>query len=794
MNENDFNLNPAKQNLRVGVFLCRCGGNISDNVDMEKLRSSVDATVVEEFENLCSINGRKLIRDSIIDKHLDRVVVAACSPITHEKTFQKYVKPLNPYLMQMANIREQCSWVHSDKGKATDKAISLTVAAIEKAKYSEPIDPLLRRTKKSVAVIGGGISGITTALSLARQGIKTRIIEERSTIGGSMVKIGKVFSPEKLAEECAMCLLNPLVNEAVENKNIKILTKTKLLRAERKAGNFNLIVEKKPGFVKAERCIACGSCAEVCPVEVPNSWNENMTIRKAIYKSFPQAVPDVYTIDEENCIQCGACQETCKMDAIDFSMETEVMPINVGSVIIATGHNRFDLSKRPEYGYERFPDVVSQMELARIMGVNGPTEGQLQRPSNGQVPKRVVMIQCVGSRDDKPDGNPYCSKVCCMVAMKHSNVIKHYYPETEVIICYTDMRTPGMYEKYLRYGQNRGIKLIRGRAGEVTWKNDKLVVRVEESLERSPLEIETDMVVLSEAMEPSEGTKQVGELLDVGLTEDMFIREIHPKIKPVNTDVEGIYVCGTAQGPKDITDSVSQANAAAAKVAELMNGDLEVDPFVATIATSQCNLCNKCIDTCKYKAIYIQEDNMGIDPIACKGCGICLSQCPEEAISISGNADEKLFGIISGVLKGKEKGEHIILTFLDSVGYLAADNMGINKITYPESIRIIKLPSSNRLMTKHILYAFQKGADGIFLGEYPDDLMYPHLKEKVKHLKKVLEENNINPNRLTLHRVYIPYFRGLANKLTLFDQEISSLNQQYQKEDRSAKVLDEPLE
>ncbi|MBI5460372.1 ferredoxin:CoB-CoM heterodisulfide reductase subunit HdrA [Methanobacterium sp.] len=794
MNENDFALNPAKENLKVGVFLCRCGGNISDNVDMEKLRSSLDATVVEEFENLCSINGRKLIRDSIIDKHLDRVVVAACSPVTHEKTFQKYVKPLNPYLMQMANIREQCSWVHSDTGKATAKAISLTAAAVEKAKYSEPITPLLRRTKKSAAVIGGGISGITTALSLARQGIKTRIIEEKSTIGGSMVKIGKVFSPEKLAEECAMCLLNPLVNEAVENKNIKILTKTKLLRAERRAGNFNLIVEKRPGFVKEERCIACGSCAEVCPVEVPNSWNEGMTIRKAIYKSFPQAVPDVYTIDDKNCIQCGACQETCKMDAIDFSMETEVLPINVGSVIIATGHKGFDLSKRPEYGYGRFPDVVSQMELARIMGVNGPTEGKLLRPSNGEIPKRVVMIQCTGSRDEKPDGNPYCSKVCCMVAMKHANVIKHYYPETEVIICYTDMRTPGMYEKYLRYGQTKGIKLIRGRAGEVTRKNGNLVVRVEESLEHSPLEIETDMVVLSEAMEPSVGTRQVAQLLDVGLTEDMFIRESHPKIKPVNTDVEGIYVCGTAQGPKDITDSVSQANAAAAKVAELMNGNLEVEPFVATINTSQCDLCKKCMDICKYKAIYVQEDNLAIDPIACKGCGICLSQCPEEAISIMGNADEKLFAIISGVLKTKERGERIILTFLDSVGYLAADNMGINKISYPESIRIIKLPSSNRLMAKHILYAFEKGADGIFLGEYPDDLMYPQMKEKVKHLKGVLGENNINPNRLTLHRVYIPYFRGLANKLTLFDQEIISLNPEHHETDGSAKVLDEPLE
>jgi heterodisulfide reductase subunit A len=793
LNKNGFIFNPAKEQLKVGVFLCHCGGNISDIVDMEMLRSSIDATVVEEFENLCSINGCKVLRDTIIEKNLDRVVVAACSPITHEKTFQNYVQPINPYLMHMANIREQCSWVHSDRDKATNKAISLTIAAIEKSKYSEPINPLFRRTKKSAAIIGGGISGITTAISLARQGIKTYLIEEKSTIGGSMVKIGKVFSPEKLAEECSMCLLNPLVNEAVQNKNMIIMTKTKLVRAERQAGNFNLIVEKKPGFVMEERCIACGTCAEVCPVEVPNSWNEGMTMRKAIYKSFPQAVPDVYTIDEKNCIQCDECQKSCKMDAIDFSMENEVLPINVGSVIIATGHKGFDLTKRPEYGYERFSDVVSQMELARIMGVNGPTEGKLTRPSTGQIPKRVVMIQCAGSRDDKPDGRSYCSKVCCMVAMKHANVIKHYYPETEVLICYTDMRTPGMYEKYLKYGQTKGIKLIRGRPGEINEKNGNMLVRVEESLNGKAMEIETDMVVLSEAMEPSEGTIKVANQLDVGLTEDLFIRESHPKIKPVNTDVEGIYVCGTAQGPKDITDSVSQANAAAAKVAELMNGNMEIEPFVAEIDTSKCVQCKKCLDLCKYKAIYMQEDHLATDPIACKGCGVCLSQCQNEAISIRGNADEKLFATISGVLKHKKDGERIILTFLDKVGYLAADNIGINKINYPESIRIIKVPSVNRLMPKHVLHAFRNGVDGIFLGEYPDDLMYPNIKEKFESLKKELAKNNINTNRLTLHRVYIPYFRGLANKLTLFDQEIISLNSDNQRVDHSEKVLDEPL-
>ncbi len=320
------------------------------------------------------------------------------------------------------------------------------------------------------------------------------------------------------------------------------------------------------------------------------------------------------------------------------------------------------------------------------------------------------------------------------------------------------------------------------------------MVRVEDSLKGKPTEIEADLVVLSEAMEPSEGTKNVAKLLDVGLTEDLFVRESHPKIKPVNTDMEGIYVCGTAQGPKDITDSVSQANAASAMVAEMMNGNLEVEPFVAEIDTDKCILCQKCLDICKYKAIYVQEDHIAIDHIACKGCDVCLSQCENEAISIRGNADEKLFAVISGTLKNKKDNERVILSFLDTVGYLAADNIGINRISYPESIRIIRIPSVNRIMPKHILYAFEKGADGIFLGEYPDDLMYPHINEKVKSLKKELEDNNINPRRLTLQRVYIPYFRGLANKLTLFDQEITFLDSNEKQADHSEKVLDGPLE
>jgi heterodisulfide reductase subunit A len=775
-----FSRYAPKSSIDIGVFLCRCGGNISDTVDIEKLKNSIDAKVVKEFENLCSIKCHKTIRDIVLEENLDRVVIAACSPITHKKDFQNQVAPLNPYLLEMANLREQCSWVHSDGDKATDKAIALTNAAVERVKYAQPLETVVRKIKKTAAVIGGGISGITAALSLANQGIKVYIIEEKPTVGGNMIKIGKLFSPEKMVEECALCLFNPLINEALDHKNIDIITSAELMASERRAGNFDLLIEKKPRYVKEDKCIACGKCADVCPVVVPDQWNENLMYRKSIYKPFPQSVPDVYTIDEENCIKCGKCADTCPMNAVDLNMKKEIIPLTVGSIVMATGHKGFDFKHRPEYGHEKYEDVITQMELARIMGVNGPTKGKLLTPSTGKVPDRVVMIQCAGSRDEKPEGKRYCSKVCCMVAMKHANFIKRYYPDTEVIICYTDMRTPGMYENYFRYGQSKGIKLIRGRPGEVIDKDGKLVVRVEDTLRSEQLEIETDLVVLSEAMEPSEGTLKVADKLNVGLNEDLFVKEKHPKIKPVNTDVEGIYVCGTAQGPKDITDSVSQANAAASKVSEIMNGGLEIEPIIAEVDHSKCDMCGKCINACKYKAIYAYDGRVSVDPIACNGCGICVSSCPEGAIEIMGQTDSQIFAMISGMLKDKKDGEKRILAFLDYIGYVAADNIGINRISYPESIRIIRVTSINRLMFKHILYALENGADGIFLGAYPDDMVSSETKEKVREFKAELIKNGIDPDRLMYYNVYAPYFRGLAAKFDEFDKQVDMSLDKYE--------------
>ncbi|RLG68368.1 MAG: disulfide reductase, partial [Methanobacteriota archaeon] len=575
----------------------------------------------------------------------------------------------------------QCGWVHS-ADEATRKAVALIGAKVERVKYATPQKQERIEPYRKVAVLGGGVSGITAALSLAKCGIEVDLIEQDATIGGHMVQIGKVFSPDKIAIECALCSLAPIMSDLYNHPLINLYDRSTLKEATESMGRFELVIERLPRYVIDRQCLECGKCMYVCPVHVPDECNLGMKMRRAIYIPFPQAIPPTFVVDIKACIECGKCIEACEAGAIDLKMSKEEIKLNAGAIVVATGYKRFDLERIKEYGYGRLNNVISQMELARILAVNGPTQGELLSISDRKPPRRITMIQCAGSRDEKV-GNSYCSKICCMIALKHASFIREHFPETEVVISYTDMRTMGRFEEYYRYAQDLGVIFIRGRASEVVELDGTLAVRMEDTLSGDQIEVESDMVVLSEGLEASDGTIKVAEILNLNQREGGFIKEAHPKLRPVGTERKGIYVCGCANGPKDITESVIEAGAVSSEVIAHLTGKIELN----------------------------SKD---------------LS-------------DDEFLAEIDGHFQWKQEGGGVVLALLDEqVGYRCADNIGAKRLKYPASIRIIMVPSIETVKEEHLRYALDKGADRIILGlhngldlEIPEDLEGRVIKENV---------------------------------------------------------------
>ncbi|MCL7411509.1 MAG: FAD-dependent oxidoreductase [Methanosarcinaceae archaeon] len=761
-------------NGQIGVFICHCGGNISDVVDIQSVKQEIELDNISVFdcEYLCSNIGQDLIRKSI-DKHsLDKIVIGACTPVKHEKLFLKCIEDvgLNASMLEIANLREQCSWVHPDNLAATNKSISLLIGKIKRVQLALPLTPIQVSINPNAMVIGGGIAGINSALNLANNGIHTYLIEKDVTIGGNAAKIGKIFSPEKLAEECAMCSLSPLMNEIGTHPNITLLTYAEVENVSGSAGDFKVNIRKKPRYVK-DNCMACGRCSEVCPVYVENDFNCGVKDKKAISMRFAQSVPQVYSIDSDHCIEltggeCGICRNVCKVDAIDFEQREENIELDVGAIIVATGFDEYDASKKPQYGYGIFENIVTQMDLARILGVNGPTLGKLARPSDNSVPKNIVMIQCVGSRDEDKSGNRYCSRYCCMAALKHASLIAKKYPDTNVTICYIDIRAFGLYENYYRAVQDMGISFVRGRPAEVIQKaNHSLVVKVEDTLTQELKEMPADMVVLSSAMEASSGTKQIANILNVTLSEDGFVKEKHSKLKSVDTSRDGIFVCGTAQSPKDVTDTITQSGLAAARTsAFILDKEIRLDPQIAQIDHSLCNNCDECFK-CPFGGISKDvSGKVSINPLVCNGCGYCAKLCSKSAISITGYKEEQIIAEIDGVI---EKGD--VLAFLSrGIPYATADNIGNSVAQYPANVKIVRVPTTTIVTQAMIEYAFEHGSRAVLMVEEPTDnsigaFIYPLAFENFKDLKNELGETGA---KLHFKKAYIPHYRGLAEIFT----------------------------
>lgn len=794
---------------KTAVFICHCSGNISDHIDINFLKKTLKAEGISvlDYEYLCSSEGQALIKNKISEGNLNRIVIGSCTPSKHGTLFKKCIQEagLNGAMLEIANLREHCSWVHPDKAEATEKALSLLRGKLRRLENSQPLGEIKVDITPKALVIGGGIAGITAAVNLADNGISTYLVEKESSIGGNMAKIGKVFSPDKLAEECAMCSLSPLMNEVVANPKITLFTWTEVESLSGSAGNFTVRLRKKPRYVH-DNCTGCGRCSRACPVMVENEFNCGSVDKKAISLSFSQAVPKTYCIDPDKCLQingetCGKCADVCKSGAIDFSQKEEIVELNVGAVIVATGFKEYDASQKPQYGYGIFKNVITQMELARMLGINGPTKGALIRPSDLRTasdiirsstdtfesdsssedssdhsddtgtPKRIVMIQCVGSRDEKEGGNRYCSRYCCMAALKHSSLIKRKYPGAEVTICYVDLRALGFYENYYRAVQDMGVRFVRGRPAEIVEKPDKsLVVRIEDTLNQKIKELPADLVVLSVAMIPSQGTRKIAGVLNLSQDESGFIKERHSKLKPVDSSLDGIFVCGTAQSPKDITDTIAQAGLASIRGrAFITDSPKALANEIPTFNPLLCTKCEECFK-CPFNAISLNEsDRIVVDPLVCIGCGYCTELCQNGAIQIASFTKTQLKAEIEGELK-----EGDLLGFVNSgIASLTCDNIGSSVLTYPSNVKLIKVPTSLVLDKDLLLHAFKHGASSIlFLEDPPDspkaEVIYPLT---VSHFEKLKKEMGDLGNRLYFKKAYVPNTKGLAGAFTSLARE-----------------------
>lgn len=663
---------------RIGVFVCHCGSNIASTVDVKAVAEAAakEPGVVfsADYQYMCSEAGQNLIKDTIKEKNLTGVVVCSCSPRMHESTFRKAVSAagLNPYLLEVANIREQCSWIHKDIKEGTEKAIVLTRAAIAKVVLNAPLVAGTSPVTKRALVIGGGIAGIQTALDIADAGFEVDIVEKRPTIGGKMAQLDKTFP----TLDCAACILTPKMVEAAQHEKIRILSYSEVCGVKGFVGSFKVKIKRKARFVKEELCTGCGLCTEKCPMKhVPNEFNMGMDERRAIYIPFAQAVPKVAVIDPDHCNmlkngKCGVCAKVCTVGAIDYKAQDSFVEEDYGAIVVATGFEPIKIDAYDEFAYSQSKDVVTSLEYERLMNAAGPTGGKLLRPSDGKHPHTIVFVQCVGSRESDGSikcGKSYCSKICCMYTAKHAMLTREKYPDTEVYVFYIDVRTPGkgFDEFYRRAAEQYGVHYVKGMVGKVIPENGVLKVRASDLIASEQLQINADMVVLATAIEPDKTARPLATLLTASMDTNDFFTEAHPKLRPVESPTAGVFLSGACQGPKDIPETVAQAGAAAAKVIGLLAKDSIVcNPCVAHSDEKLCNGCSRCERVCPYGAItYVDKEFKmpdrsikirrvsQVNEAVCQGCGACTVVCPSGAMDLKGFSTEQLRAEVDAICK-----------------------------------------------------------------------------------------------------------------------------------------------
>ena len=678
---------PVEPRQKVGVYICHCGSNIAGTVDVEAVRdwaaeslAGHGVVIARDNKFMCSSTGQELIGQDIAELGLTRVVVAACSPHMHEKTFRRAADQagLNKFMCEMANIREHCSWIHEDKDEATAKAIDIGRTIIEKVKHNRPLETIKIPVTKRALVIGGGIAGIQAALDIADGGHEVILVEKEASIGGHMSQLSETFP----TLDCSQCILTPRMVEAYQHPNIKLHTWSEVEKVDGYIGNFEVTVRKKARSVNQDLCNGCGDCFGVCPSKkIPSEFEAGLSNRTAIYVPFPQAVPNQPVLDRENCTlfkgrrkglakdACGKCKEACLKGAIDYDTEDTFVTEEVGAIVIATGFKLYDIGRdQPEglkgygeYGYGEVADVIDGLQFERLASASGPTAGAILRPSDGKEPKTVVFVHCVGSRDPEK-GMSYCSKICCMYNAKHAMLYKHKVHDGRAIAFYMDIRAAGKgYDEFSRRAiEEDHAEYIRGRVSRIFREGDKVKVWGFDTLSGEQVVIDADMVVLATAVRPQDGVKELAQKLSVSVDADGFINEAHPKLRPVETNTAGVFIAGACQSPRDIPDAVAMASATGAKVLGLFSSDeLEREPAVAIVNEQTCIGCMRCELVCPYGAIEQREvctvdghvcgHTAYVNPGVCQGCGTCQAVCLSKSVELQTFTDEQIFSEINAL-------------------------------------------------------------------------------------------------------------------------------------------------
>jgi heterodisulfide reductase subunit A len=653
---------------RVGVYICHCGTNIAGKVDInDVVRFAKDlgnVTLVREYKFMCSDPGQALIQKDIEEGLVDHVVVASCSPLMHEGTFRKVCERggMNPYLFTMANIREQCSWVHLDGAESTRKAKALLAAAVRRAVYQVPLEKRVVPINPRTLVIGGGIAGIQAALDLAEAGKEVVLVEREPSIGGHMSRFDKTFP----TLDCAACILTPRMVQVGQHPRIRLMAYSEIEEISGFVGNFKAKIRRKAGYVDPELCNGCGICWEKCPSSrVPKKGNAHERLSlgptTAIYKPFMQAVPAVPVIDRDACLyfqkgKCRICEKVCERNAIKYDMEDSFEEVEVGNIILAAGYQVFDPSVMSRYMYGKLPNVMTSLEFEIMNCASGSTGGRIVM-ADGNEPKSIGIVHCVGSRDKHY--HEYCSKVCCMYALKFAHLIREK-TNAEVFNFYIDMRCSGKgYEEFYDRLLGEDVRFVRGKVGEITdvavnsAEAGKLVVRVEDTLVGIVRRVPVDMVILCTALESPSGLKEIATMCNVSVGKDGFLLEKHPKLGPVSTATDGVFIAGACQAPKDIPDTVAQASAASSAVLSMITRErIEIEAATAEINPDKCSGCRICNNLCPYLAIKFDEEKKisYIQEALCKGCGTCVAACPSSAISAKHFQNEQILAEIEGLM------------------------------------------------------------------------------------------------------------------------------------------------